>query len=149
MFQKVLTGNSLKVTISNERINYYKQKGRDREGVDALRWLQCDEESMIANEIASIKSSIREKEENSMTIRRLMDKSIMKPFMISFTMFEFFFLSGFNIMIFYCNTIFKYSGSNLEPKLATIIVGALFLISSFVAILRIAGYLLHFPIYST
>ena len=48
--------------------------------MDALRWLHGDEESMIANEIASIKSSIREKEENSMTIRRLMDKSIMKPF---------------------------------------------------------------------
>jgi len=121
-----------------ESPHWYFSKGRDREGESALKWLHGDGESVIAKEIASIKSSQREKEENSLTIRGLRDKSILKPFMISSAMFVFFFLSGYNIMLIYCNTIFKYSGSNLEPNFAAILVGGLLLISSFAALLGIA-----------
>ena len=37
-------------------------------------------------------------------------------------MFIFLNLSGLNIMIFYCNSIFLYSGSSLNDELASIVV---------------------------
>ena len=53
-------------------------------------------------------------------------------------MFVFLNLSGLNIMIFYCNAIFKYSGSSISDKVAAIIVGIVLLGSSFVAIVVIS-----------
>ena len=69
-----------------------------------------------------------------MTLSGLKEKSVLKPFLISFTMFIFLKLSGLNVMIFYCNAIFKYSGSSLSEKGASILVGVVLLLSSFVAI---------------
>ena len=80
---------------------------------------------------------MKEKAENKITLSSLLEKSILKPFLISFTMFVFLNLSGLNIMIFYCNTIFQYSGSSLNYNVASIIVAILLLISSFLAIIVI------------
>ena len=55
-------------------------------------------------------------------------------------MFVFLNLSGLNIMIFYCNAIFKYSGSSMSEKIAAIIVGIVLLVSSFIAIGAITKY---------
>ena len=49
-------------------------------------------------------------------------------------MFVFLKLSGLNVMVFYCNAIFKYSGSSLSEKEASIVVGIVLLLSSFVAL---------------
>ena len=83
---------------------------------------------------------MKEKAENKITLSSLLEKSILKPFLISFTMFVFLNLSGLNIMIFYCNAIFKYSGSSISEKIAAIIVGIVLLVSSFVAIGAITKY---------
>ena len=69
-----------------------------------------------------------------MTLSGLKEKSVLKPFLISFTMFVFLKLSGLNVMVFYCNAIFKYSGSSLSEKEASIVVGIVLLLSSFVAL---------------
>ena len=82
----------------------------------------------------------REKSENKISLRGLLEKSILKPFLIAFTMFVFLKLSGLNVMIFYCNVIFKYSGSSISDKGAAIIVGFVLLLSSFVAIGAIVKY---------
>ena len=69
-----------------------------------------------------------------MSLIGLKEKSVLKPFLISFTMFVFLKLSGLNVMVFYCNAIFKYSGSSLSEKKASIVVGFVLLLSSVVAI---------------
>ena len=51
-------------------------------------------------------------------------------------MFMMFFLqmSGFNVMVFYCVTIFEQVGSTIDPNIASIIVGVVLLVSCFVAL---------------
>ena len=43
-------------------------------------------------------------------------------------------MSGFNVMVFYCSTIFQEVGSTISPNVASIIVGVVLLISCFVAL---------------
>ena len=85
-----------------------------------------------------IKDTIREKQENQVSVASLLQPSILKPFMIGMIMFVFLNLSGLNIMIFYCNSIFFYSGSSLNYKLASIVVGVILLLSSLLAIFIIS-----------
>ena len=54
--------------------------------------------------------------------------------LIGLIMFVFLNLSGLNIMIFYCTSIFLYSGSSLDSELASIVVGVILLVSSLLAI---------------
>ena len=88
-------------------------------------------------EIAQIKGEIQEALENKITINDLLEPAILKPFLIAITMYIILNLTGLNIMIFYCNTIFQYSGSSLNYNVASIIVAILLLISSFLAIIVI------------
>lgn len=114
--------------------------GRDKEGEIALNWLHGDDQRSIDYELENIKTSLKQEKENSMTLKLFMEKSILKPFLVAFIMFVFLNSCGLNIMIFYCNTIFKYSGSKLDSKIAAIIVGIILLVSSFLAILVITKY---------
>ena len=88
-------------------------------------------------EIAQIKGEIEEALRDKITINDLLEPAILKPFLIAITMYAILNLSGLNIMIFYCNTIFQYSGSSLNHNVASIIVAILLLISSFLAIIVI------------
>ena len=97
-------------------------------------WLHGTDQKCIDYEILNIKKALRDKEQNRVTVKGLLEKSILKPFLIAFTMFVFLKLSGLNVMIFYCNAIFKYSGSSISDKGAANIVGFVLLFSSFVAI---------------
>ena len=108
--------------------------GRDSEALGALTWLHGTDQKSIDYELKNIRKALREKQENKMTLRGLSEKSVLKPFLISFTMFIFLKLSGLNVMVFYCNAIFKYSGSSLSEKEASIVVGIVLFFSSFVAI---------------
>ena len=108
--------------------------GNESEAVGALTWLHGTDQKSIDYELANIRKALREKQQNKMSLIVLKEKSILKPFLISFTMFVFLKLSGLNVMVFYCNAIFKYSGSSLSEKKASIVVGFVLLLSSFVAI---------------
>jgi hypothetical protein len=46
---------------------------------------------------------------------------VIKPFVICMMMMFFLQMSGFNVMVFYCVTIFHKSGSTIQPNLASII----------------------------
>ena len=72
--------------------------------------------------MAIIKKTLREKEENDISLASLIQPSVIKPFIIGFIMFVFLNLSGLNIMIFYCNSIFLFSSSSLNHELASIVV---------------------------
>ena len=114
--------------------------GESSKAREALTWLHGSDDNFIKYEIENIQKSLKEKAENKITLGSLLEKSILKPFLISFTMFVFLNLSGLNIMIFYCNAIFKYSGSSMSEKIAAIIVGIVLLVSSFIAIGAITKY---------
>ena len=113
-------------------------KGREEEGEKALEWLRgTSQRSVITQEIAEIRKEIKEKLENKVSPKALLEPSTLKPFLITLTMYFFLNMCGMNIMIFYCNSIFYYSGSNLDSSVASIIVAIILLISSFIAIVII------------
>merc|ERR1711874_210702 len=76
--------------------------------------------------------AIRKRERNSITL--LLSPQIFKPFAICMAMMFFLQMSGFNVMVFYCATIFQTAGSTIDPNVASIIVGVVLLISCFVAL---------------
>ena len=86
----------------------------------------------------SDQSACRDKQQNTVSLSSLLQPNILKPFIIGLVMFFFLNLSGLNIMIFYCNSIFFYSGSSLDYKLASIVVGVVLLVSSLLAIFIIS-----------
>ena len=121
--------------LAPETPHWYYSKGRDQEGLRSLEWLHgTADRGFLAREVALIKRTIREKEENQVTLGSLIQPSVIKPFIIGLIMFVFLNLSGLNIMIFYCNSIFFYSGSSLNHELASIVVGVILLVSSLLAI---------------
>merc|ERR1719244_1058984 len=85
-------------------------------------------------EIEKIKKeiAIRKRERNSITL--LLDPQVFKPFTICMFMMFFLQMSGFNVMVFYCVTIFQTAGSTIDPNIASIIVGVVLLVSCFVAL---------------
>ena len=86
----------------------------------------------------SDQSACRDKQQNTVSLSSLLQPNILKPFIIGLVMFFFLNLSGLNIMIFYCNSIFFYSGSSLDYKLESIVVGVVLLVSSLLAIFIIS-----------
>ena len=137
MFLRVLTGIIQKVNCFTSLRHFLSPgiiAGQSSKAKEALRWIHGSDSDFIDFEIENIQKSLKEKAENKITLSSLLEKSILKPFLISFTMFVFLNLSGLNIMIFYCNAIFKYSGSSISEKIAAIIVGIVLLVSSFIAI---------------
>ena len=113
-------------------------KGREEEGEKALEWLRgSSRRNVITQEIIEIRNEIKEKMENKVSPKALLEPSTLKPFLIALTMYFFLNVCGMNIMIFYCNSIFFHSGSKLDSSVASIIVGIVLLISSFVAIIII------------
>ena len=59
---------------------------------------------------------------------------VFKPFAICMFMMFFLQMSGFNVMVFYCVTIFQTAGSTIDPNVSSIIVGVVLLVSCFVAL---------------
>ena len=62
---------------------WYYAQGRDQEGLRSLEWLHGKEDrGFLAREVALIKKTIREKEENNVTLASLLQPSVIKPFII-------------------------------------------------------------------
>jgi len=109
-------------------------KGNEWAAEVSLKWLRGRGEEMIDREIDKIRKeiAIRKRERNSITM--LLEPQVLKPFVISLTMMFFLMMSGFNVMVFYCVTIFQTAGSSLDPNMASVVVGAVLLISCFIAL---------------
>jgi Na+/melibiose symporter-like transporter len=109
-------------------------RGREAEGRAALEWLRGPACAETDREVEFIQQELTEAKEQRTGIRDLLDPAIIKPFTTTIMLFFFMNVSGMNIMIFYCNSIFFYSGSSLDSNVASIIVAVVLLFSSFVAI---------------
>jgi len=100
----------------------------------SLKWLRGREPDLLDREIEKIKKEIavRKRERNSITL--LLEPQVLKPFVICLFMMFFLQMSGFNVMVFYCATIFADAGSSIDSDLASISVGGVLLLSCFVAL---------------
>lgn len=109
-------------------------KGNEWAAEESLKWLRGRGPEALDREIEKIKKEIavRKRERNSITL--LLDPQVFKPFAICMSMMFFLQMSGFNVMVFYCVTIFEQVGSTIDPNIASIIVGVVLLVSCFVAL---------------
>jgi len=109
-------------------------KGNEWAAEESLKWLRGRGAEALDREIEKIKKeiAIRKRERNSITL--LLEPQVFKPFAICMSMMFFLQMSGFNVMVFYCVTIFQTVGSTINPNVASIIVGVVLLVSCFVAL---------------
>lgn len=109
--------------------------GRHDKAINSLnrfREKSCDLQSEL-NELIE-----QEEERQSLNISKAMRrKSSLKAMIISFGLMFFQQLSGINAVIFYTTTIFYDANIELSPELATIIVGIIQVIATFVATMTV------------
>ncbi|KAF2892677.1 hypothetical protein ILUMI_13494, partial [Ignelater luminosus] len=85
-------------------------------------------------ELKEIKAAIEEDEKNQISLKdSLKKKSTKKAAAICFSLMFFQQAGGINAVIFYTSNIFESSGAELDPKIATIIVGVIQVIATFVS----------------
>ncbi|KAF5279759.1 hypothetical protein FQA39_LY05449 [Lamprigera yunnana] len=85
-------------------------------------------------ELGSIKSLLDESLQNSVSLSCAIRKPCgYKPFIIALALMLFQQFSGINAIIFYTGNIFTESGAKIDPKIATICVGAFQVIATFVS----------------
>lgn len=118
-------------TISNFQI----MKGKEDDAIAALkRFRGADFDA--APEIADLQKE--EDVRRSQNVREaLKRKSSKKAILISFGLMFFQQLSGINAVIFYTSTIFADANVQLKPEIATIIIGIVQVIATFIATLTI------------
>jgi len=109
-------------------------RGNEWAGEVALKWLRGRDAESLDREIEQIKKEIRIRKRERVSITMLLEPQVLKPFATSMAMMFFLQMSGFNVMVFYCVSIFQKVGSTIEPSVASIIVGVVLLLSCFVAL---------------
>lgn len=110
-------------------------KEREPDAVKSLKRFRGDDFD-TASEIADLQKE--EEQRKSQNVREaLKQKSSKKAMLISFGLMFFQQLSGINAVIFYMTTIFADARIDLQPELATIIVGLVQVIATFVATLTL------------
>ncbi|KAG5675606.1 hypothetical protein PVAND_005498 [Polypedilum vanderplanki] len=110
---------------------FYISKNRDAEAIKSLRFLRGKSAEGVQKEFDLIKKSVAESLKNKGSIRDLFsNKGNIKALIISSGLLTFQQLSGINVVLFYCQSIFEKAGSSLEPAVATIIVGAVMVFAS-------------------
>jgi len=109
-------------------------RGNEWQAEVALKWLRGRNPQALDSEIEQIKKEIAIRKRERISINLLLKSETAKPFLVCLMMMFFLQLSGFNVMVFYCQVIFQVSGSSIEPSLASIIVGGVLLLSCFVSL---------------
>lgn len=102
---------------------YSIKKGREDEARKTLIRLRGDSYNVDA-ELKEIKAAIEETKKNKISFKASMKKrSTKKAVLICFSLMFFQQAGGINAVIFYTSNIFESSGANLDPRIATIIIG--------------------------
>lgn len=111
------------------------RKGEENKAIKSLKYFR-GEDFDTSSEICHLKKE--EGKRQTKNIRKAMQsKSSKKAMMISFGLMFFQQLGGINAVIFYMTTIFLDANLELNPQYATIIVGLVQVISTFVATLTL------------
>ncbi|XP_017889015.1 facilitated trehalose transporter Tret1 isoform X2 [Ceratina calcarata] len=118
-----------------ETPRWYISKGKTKRARKALQWLRA-KGADISEELTAIEKMHIESEHTASqqgAIEQLFKKHNMKPLLISLGLMFFQQFSGINAVIFYTVSIFKDAGSSINENLATIIVGIVNFLSTFIA----------------
>lgn len=104
---------------------YLLKKGKDDEARKALLRFRGNGWNVDA-ELKDIKTQLEYDEAHKVSfLESFKKRATKKAFLISFGLMLFQQLSGVNAVIFYTGTIFEAAGSDLDPSIATIIVGCM------------------------
>ncbi|KAF2879593.1 hypothetical protein ILUMI_26575 [Ignelater luminosus] len=107
-----------------------KREAEARESLLRLRGSAYD----VDAELKEIKTTLEEEENNHISFSESFKKRSTKlATLICFSLMFFQQASGVNAVIFYTSSIFESAGSKLDPKIATIIVGVIQCVSTFIA----------------
>lgn len=105
---------------------WYIAKGRKEEAINALRFVRGKSAEGVQDEMTSIQVSVEESMRNKGSFMDVFStKGNVKALCIGSGLVAFQQLSGINVILFYSTSIFQKTGSDLEPAVATILVGNL------------------------
>ncbi|KAF2883247.1 hypothetical protein ILUMI_22917 [Ignelater luminosus] len=111
---------------------YSMKQGREAEARNALIRLRGNSYDVDA-ELKEIKKAIEENPEVKISFKESMKKrSTKKAATICFSLMFLQQASGINAVVYYISNIFESSGTNLDPKISTVIVGVIQVISTYV-----------------
>lgn len=114
---------------------YYLQQGQKDRAEASLKWFR-GRNYAVESELQEIQTSVDEVAAQKLSITEAFRTTEAKRgLMIAFGLMIFQQLSGVNAVIFYATDIFKSAGSTLEPSTATIIVGVIQAVATFISTL--------------
>ncbi|CAH0380680.1 unnamed protein product [Bemisia tabaci] len=111
---------------------YYLNKGKKQEATEALHWFRGKpDREFINKEIIAIEESVLEAQANKgRYIDLFRSRGSLLGLYLSCALVAFQQLSGINVILFYCQTIFEQAGASLDPSISAIIIGAVMLLAS-------------------
>lgn len=117
-----------------ETPRWYLSNNKKDKAEQALVWLR-GKSADISKELREIQKTQTEsdKDDSNNACTELFQIQYLKPLSISLGLMFFQQLSGINAVIFYTTSIFKASGSTIDPNICTVIIGAVNFISTFIA----------------
>lgn len=103
---------------------FFLIKGKKDEAIKSLCFLRGKTAEGVQDELANIQASIEESMRTKASFTDLFsNKGNVKALIISAGLISFQQLSGINVILFYSQSIFASTGSDLKPAIATILVG--------------------------
>ncbi|XP_013165614.1 PREDICTED: facilitated trehalose transporter Tret1 [Papilio xuthus] len=111
---------------------YHLIKSDRESAAECLMTIRGRSRTGIETELNQIAADVNASMEKTATLADVFRGSNFKAFYISCALVFFQQFSGINAVLFYMNTIFKAAGSDLDPSIATIIIGAVQVVASMI-----------------
>jgi len=117
---------------------YLLGKGQKKKAGKSLMWLRgADSFDQIQDELNEMQVKLENNHRGNFKLGHLISLEALKPMGITLMLMFLQQFAGINIVIFYASQIFKDAGSNVDPQTCSIIIGAVFVISTSVSIMFI------------
>ncbi|XP_032523324.2 facilitated trehalose transporter Tret1 [Danaus plexippus] len=113
-----------------ETPTYHLLKGDREAAASCLSTIRGRSRAGVEAELSLIESDVKASMEKTATVMDVFQGSNFKAFYISCALVFFQQFSGINAVLFYMTDIFESSGSDLQPAIATIIIGAVQVVAS-------------------
>jgi SP family facilitated glucose transporter-like MFS transporter 8 len=108
-------------------------KDNSQKAIKALKWLRGQQYDP-SEEIAELQNDAEERKSNAITFSQAMSrKTTIRGLVVSMGLMFFQQVSGINAVIFYTNAIFDAAETDISPAIATIIIGVMQVIATFVS----------------
>ncbi|XP_055850759.1 facilitated trehalose transporter Tret1-like [Episyrphus balteatus] len=110
---------------------YFIEKGRKLDAIKSLQFLRGQSTEGVQDEMTAIQASVEESMANKGSfVDVFRGAGNRKALLISVGLISFQQLSGINVVLFNSETIFKKANTGIDPAIATIIIGAVQVVSS-------------------